>query len=270
MPSYVITGASRGLGFEFCRQLAQTPGNTVIGLVRNKAAADTHLQSQGVHSVTMLEADYSSLPSLQHAASQVQILTGGSLDYLINNAALVSSISEFKSIGDFDDDFSTLEADMRSSFEVNVVSVLKIVHAFLPLIQAGSTKKVITISTGMADIDMINEYEIAYAAPYSVSKAAVNALMAKYNALYKSEGILFLSVSPGYVATERNGGERSDEEMTKVGIMVSKFAAYAPHFTRPLTPEESVRAVLGVAEKASLEGGSGGLFVSHLGTKQWL
>jgi NAD(P)-dependent dehydrogenase (short-subunit alcohol dehydrogenase family) len=200
----------------------------------------------------------------------------------------VSEVSEFKTLGDLyvpypllalpqkaekkqsENDFSTMETDMRDSFEVNVLSVLKIIHVFLPLIRASPTKKIITISTGMADINMINDYEVAYAAPYSISKAAVNAVMAKYNALYKSEGILFLSVSPGYVATERNGVARSDEDMAKMGIMVSKFAAYAPHLTRPLTPEESVTAVLSVAEKASVEGGSGGAFVSHLGTKRWL
>ena len=48
------------------------------------------------------------------------------------------------------------------------------------------------------------------------------------------------------------------------------FATYAPHFQRPLTTEESVKAVMGVVDKASIEKGDGGAFVSHLGTKQWL
>lgn len=52
--------------------------------------------------------------------------------------------------------------------------------------------------------------------------------------------------------------------------MAAKFAAYAPDFKRPLTPEESVKAVLSVVEKASVQGGYGGQFISHLGTKKWL
>lgn len=56
----------------------------------------------------------------------------------------------------------------------------------------------------MADIDLINESEVEVAGPYSVSKAAANVVIAKYNAALKNEGILFLSISPGYVATERN------------------------------------------------------------------
>lgn len=63
-------------------------------------------------------------------------------------------------------------------------------------------KKVITISSGVADIDLTNDLEISFAAPYSISKAAVNLAVAKYNAFYKQEGILFLSISPGVVATE--------------------------------------------------------------------
>ena len=52
--------------------------------------------------------------------------------------------------------------------------------------------------------------------------------------------------------------------------MISKFGAYAPHFKGPMSAEESVKAVLGVVEKASLEDGYGGAFISHLGNKQWL
>lgn len=119
----------------------------------------------------------------------------------------------------------------------------------------------------MADIDLINDYSIAVASPYSVSKAAANAIVAKYNAALKHEGILFLSVSPGYVATERNAEGGDPEKAMELGM---KFAAYAPDFQRPLTPEESVTAVLGVIEKKTVEGGDGGAFISHLGTKRWL
>jgi NAD(P)-dependent dehydrogenase (short-subunit alcohol dehydrogenase family) len=58
----------------------------------------------------------------------------------------------------------------------------------------------------MADLDLINATEIDFAAPYAISKGALNVAIAKYNALYKKEGILFLAVSPGYVTTERNQG----------------------------------------------------------------
>jgi hypothetical protein len=51
---------------------------------------------------------------------------------------------------------------------------------------------------------------------------------------------------------------------------VKKFIEYAPHFKRPITPKESVTAVLSVMNNASIEHGDGGAFLSHLGNKQWL
>jgi hypothetical protein len=52
--------------------------------------------------------------------------------------------------------------------------------------------------------------------------------------------------------------------------LVGKLASYAPHFKGPITPEESVKAVRSVWEKASIEEGYGGAFISHLGNKQWV
>ncbi|KAJ5648816.1 uncharacterized protein N7484_002539 [Penicillium longicatenatum] len=268
--SYLITGASRGLGFEFVRQLAQDPKNTVIGLVRNKAAAEAKAKEQGLHNVHMVEAQYTDLASLKKAAEVVKGITNGGLDYLVNNAAIVSHISEWKTLGDFDDDFETMERDIRESLEINLLGAIKIIHAFLPLVRNGREKKLITISTGMADIDLINATEVAFGSPYAISKGAINIAMAKYNALYNKDGILFLAVSPGYVSTERNIAEAAPADADKAAVLVGKFAEYAPHFQRPLTPQESIKAVLAVMHKASIANGDGGAFISHLGNKQWL
>jgi NAD(P)-dependent dehydrogenase (short-subunit alcohol dehydrogenase family) len=109
-----------------------------------------------------------------------------------------------------DDDFETLEKDILESLEINLLGAIKTVHAFVPLIRNGKGKKVIAISSGMADIDLINATEVAFASPYAISKGALNVAIAKYNALYNKEGILFLAVSPGYVSTERNQGMSRD------------------------------------------------------------
>ncbi|CAG8235931.1 unnamed protein product [Penicillium salamii] len=270
MPSYLVTGASRGLGFDFIRQLAQNPTNTVIGLVRDKAAAEKKVLEEGLSNVHIVKAQYIDYSSLKRAAEEVKEITGGGLDHLINNAAVVSHISEFKTFKDFDHDFETLEKDLLESLEINLLAVIKTVQAFIPLIRQGKQKKVLSISTGMADLDLINATEVDFAAPYAISKGALNVTVAKYNALYKKEGILFLAVSPGYVATERNQVEPAKEDADKVAVLVQKFVEYAPHFERPLAPAESVSAVLSVLEKSSIANGDGGAFISHLGNKQWL
>ncbi|KAL5336822.1 NAD(P)-binding protein [Aspergillus crustosus] len=269
MPSYVVTGASRNLGLEFVRQLSQAdPENIVIGLVRDKAAAEKRFRREGLSNVHAVEAQYTDLASLKKAAEEVKRITGGGLNWLINNAAILGEATGFKGLST---NFSALEADLRDTFEVNVLGIIKTIEAFTPLLRAATgEKKVISLSTGMADLDLINATRLTFAAPYAISKAALNAVVAKYNAALADEGILFLAVSPGYVATEAHFKEKTPEEEEGGKVMGAIFAQHAPHFKRPLTPEESITAVLKVSREASLEKGDGGAFISHLGNKQWL
>jgi NAD(P)-dependent dehydrogenase (short-subunit alcohol dehydrogenase family) len=94
-----------------------------------------------------------------------------------------------------------LEKDLLDHFQNNVVGNVHLINVYLPLILKGNAKKVIAISTGMADIDMIAKFNVHIAAPYAISKAALNAAIAKFSAQYSSQGVLFLSISPGLVST---------------------------------------------------------------------
>jgi NAD(P)-dependent dehydrogenase (short-subunit alcohol dehydrogenase family) len=267
MPSYVVTGASRGLGYAFVKHLAAIEGNTVIGIARNKPATEERFAKDGVKNVTILAADITDVKALQKAAEETAKITGGSLDCLINNAGLVSERSRWKTL--VDDTAEGLEEDLISSFRANVVGVAHTTNAFLPLLRKGQAKKVLTLSTGLADADLINEYALAPAAPYSISKVAVNMLVAKYNAaLGESEGILFFAISPGFVDTYE-GREQTQEDVEGFKVIGEKFAKYAPHFKGSLSPEESVKMQMEVLEKATVKT-HGGAFVSHLGNKQWL
>jgi hypothetical protein len=62
----------------------------------------------------------------------------------------------------------------------------------------------------------------------------------------------------------------SEDDQKGAAAMGEKFLRYAPHFTGPITVEESVDAVLKVMENASLEKGDAGAFLSHTGNKSWL
>jgi NAD(P)-dependent dehydrogenase (short-subunit alcohol dehydrogenase family) len=108
MPSYVITGASRGIGvrlvpipsplslqhanldeqYAFLQHLSSQPSNTIIGIVRDKASTDEKIAAEGVlKNVHILEADVTDIDALRKAAEETAKLTGGGLDVLINNAA---------------------------------------------------------------------------------------------------------------------------------------------------------------------------------------
>ncbi|KIW89659.1 uncharacterized protein Z519_09815 [Cladophialophora bantiana CBS 173.52] len=260
MPSFLVTGANRGLGYGFVQCLAKDPENTVIGIVRDKAAADKSVAADGLKNVTMIQAEVTNYTSLLSAREKVAQITGGSLDYLINNAAWIDRTTAGKGLDDFEDTPEILDRGLVESFNVNVVGVIHVTNVFLPLIKKGSAKKVVLISSGMADPDLVNSGIFADG-PYTISKAAANMAIFKYNAKYKKEGILFFALSPGVVATWM-------EEEGEPPV-ISELRKNAPGWKGPLTPQESAEACLKVMREFNVEE-NGGSFVSHHGTKQWL
>lgn len=90
---------------------------------------------------------------------------------------------------------------MKKAFDINVVAVIHLYNLFMPLILKGQAKKVVAISTGMADAELVNKYEVEMAPLYAISKTALNMVVAKFNAQYKKDGVLFLGISPGVVDT---------------------------------------------------------------------
>ncbi|KAI2471086.1 NAD(P)-binding protein [Annulohypoxylon bovei var. microspora] len=273
MPSYLVTGVSRGLGFEFIRQLSADPAAVVIGLARNKEATEKKVSAEiGRSNIHILRGDLEDYESLKKAAEDTSKITGGSLDYLIANAGLVSTVSGFKSFSDLGDDPKVLEEDLLSLYKINVIGNIHLINLFLPLIRKGEAKKVVAISSGWADFDINRERELEIAGPYSISKAALNLAMIKYHGEFASEGVLFMSISPGVVETSGHNdpSKLSEKEKQKMEKMVRKFSEYAPQWKGPIMPDESVKLVLGVMNNASVERGDGGSFVSHYGDNRWL
>ena len=101
------------------------------------------------------------------------------------------------------DKVEEVEAVSSQLLQTNVVGNIHLFHLFLPLVLKGKVKKVITISTGLADLDLTNDCEVDNGALYAASKAAMNVVVAKFNAQYKKDGVLFLSISPGVVDVGR-------------------------------------------------------------------
>ncbi|KZP11088.1 NAD(P)-binding protein [Athelia psychrophila] len=266
MSSYVITGAARGLGFEFVRQLSLKPENTVFALVRSLSTSQklSALDAKNVH---ILQADITDVAALKIAAAAVHKITGGSLDYLINNAAFVEATRNNNTLDGYPEgQEALLEKDLTESFHINVVGVVHTINAFLPLLRKGSAKKVITISSGMGDVDFTLRSGIPNSAPYAISKTAVNMVVAKYAAQYKAEGFVFVAVSPGLVDTATK--EPTPEEVEGYQKMLAFFRTFKPDYQGAITPEQSVLLMLGLIDKWTVE--DTGAFLSHHGNKDWL
>jgi hypothetical protein len=121
MAAYLITGVSRGLGvseiklspfhrkkdlniseqFEFLRQISSNPANTVVGLVRDKTSTEKKVSEElpGRKNIHIVQADMSDFASLKKAVDDTAAITGGALDYVIANAALMSPWSNYRTFG---------------------------------------------------------------------------------------------------------------------------------------------------------------------------
>ncbi|KAJ6452532.1 hypothetical protein C8R47DRAFT_1229350 [Mycena vitilis] len=260
MPSYVVTGAAKGIGFEFVNQLSADSGNIVFAIVRNKATA-TQLTNLSRKNVTVLQADITDPKALKVAASEVSTVTAGKLDYLINNAGRSNhpgfTLDGFPSP-------EAVENDLLDIFKTNTIGVVHATNAFLPLLKNGAAKKVLTLTSSLAASDFTLSAPAIGEVSYSISKAALNMVVLKYAAQYKPEGFVFLAMHPGLVDTSiLPTGDEPEGKM----LLKAVYNVAPPGWDGPIPPEESVRMQLEVFNRWTVE--ETGAFVSHYGTRQW-
>jgi NAD(P)-dependent dehydrogenase (short-subunit alcohol dehydrogenase family) len=181
MKSCLVTGASRGIGLELCRQLQQR-GHRVSAVCRQASA---ELRALGCTVIDGIE--------LTDAASVARLATGLAgerIDVLVNNAGILArdSLAELH-----------FEA-MRRQFEVNALAPLRVTHALLPNLGAGSKVVIITSRMGsIADNGSGGYYG------YRMSKAAVNIAGVSLARDLRDRDIAVLLLHPGMVATEMTG-----------------------------------------------------------------
>lgn len=86
-------------------------------------------------------------------------------------------------------------------YRTNVVGAVAVTNAFLPLIEKGTQKKVINISSAAGDSEFVEKTGYVTSAAYGISKAALNFINTKYATEFRGRGYTFLAISPGFVDT---------------------------------------------------------------------
>jgi NAD(P)-dependent dehydrogenase (short-subunit alcohol dehydrogenase family) len=187
-----ITGANKGLGYETARRLTEL-GHTVILGARDKQRGEAAAGQLGVRFVPI---DVTDDVSVANAAADVEAHEGR-VDRLINNAGITGRrVAAADITGD----------DARLVFETNVLSIVRVTHAFLPLLARADAPAVINVSSGMGSFTLTHDpgrVESTIAAPlYTASKSAVTMLTMQYAKALP--GIRFNAADPGYTATDLN------------------------------------------------------------------
>lgn len=201
MSSYAITGASKGIGREFVRQLAADTTNTVLAIVRNPESPGISELASNHPNVHVIKGDVTDPKSISEAALAAAAITGGKLDMLIHNSNAVDMATVSCKPTQIPFDAQATRAMFEPPLSTGVYGSLWTTNAFLPLIERGVQKKIVHISTAMADLSFINETGISEAVAYAVAKAGMNVQVAKYAAELAPRGIKVLALSPGLVDT---------------------------------------------------------------------
>jgi NAD(P)-dependent dehydrogenase (short-subunit alcohol dehydrogenase family) len=222
MTTTLITGANKGLGFETARRLIAA-GHTVYTGSRDAERGGAAAERLGARMVLLDVTDDASV-----AAAVKTIEAEGGLDVLVNNAGI-----EGRGDGNVVVGAADLTADMtRQVFETNVFGVVRVTHAFLPLLQRSAAPVIVNLSSGLASLTRVTAPGTpTYAYPgvaYPASKAAVNMITVQYAKAFPTMRIN--AVEPGYTATDLNGntGTQTVQEGAEIIVRMAQLGPDGP------------------------------------------
>lgn len=183
----LVTGATRGLGRELARQLAEKHDHHVLlgarDLSRGRAVA-----AEIGGSVEAVELNVTDPGTIERLAGRLS-----ALDVLVNNAGV-----------ELDPEVPTLEPDwpaISGTLDVNLLGPWRVTAALAPLLRRSTHPRIVNVSSsaGLArHVDSIGQ------GSYAVSKAGLNMLTKIW--AYELPGVLVNAVCPGWVRTEMGGG----------------------------------------------------------------
>jgi NAD(P)-dependent dehydrogenase (short-subunit alcohol dehydrogenase family) len=199
----VITGSHKGLGYAIARNLAQKEDIQVVITSRNpqdSIAAQKRLSDEG-HQVDAHPLDVTSDDSVKEFAAWLQ-QTYGRVDILVNNAGVNPTMQQ--------EEASLLTVDietMLTTFNTNVLAVVRITKALLPLMRANNYGRIVNVSTEMASLNSMSSDYYPLAPSYRLSKVGLNGLTAIFAKELQGSNILINAYSPGWMKTDMGGSD---------------------------------------------------------------
>ena len=226
MKRTMITGSNRGLGLALTKESLNRGDRVFATCRRPDQARDLHqLREQHPDRLTVLGLDVTEEDTIAAAIDAVADEADG-LDLLINNAA----INPEERLGALDPE------TVLHTFRVNAVGPILVAQASLDLLRAGDEPRILNISSTSGSLARKSS---GGGYSYSSSKAALNMLTRALAFDLKPDGMIVLAIHPGWVRTDMGGA------------------------SAPLSPDESARGVLHVADDVTLD--ETGSFFRHDG-----
>ncbi|MEV0030159.1 SDR family oxidoreductase [Nocardia sp. NPDC050793] len=225
----LVTGANKGIGYEIAAGLGALGWRIGVG-ARDRQRRDTaveKLRAAGTDAFGV-PLDVTDDTSVTEAADFIADHAGG-LDVLVNNAAIV---------GDHPQTPTTVDpATLRTVVETNVIGVLRVTNAMLPMLRDSASPRIVNMSSSVGSLTLqttpglpgteIGSFAIT---AYMASKTFLNAVTIQYVKELSDTNILINSGCPGFTATDLNGfrGVRTPQQGAAIAIRLATLPDDGP------------------------------------------
>lgn len=220
MPTALITGASRGLGFEHARQFAER-GWQVLACVRQPQQPGPlqELRERGGGRVRLLGLDMTDAEGMDRLASDLQ---GEAVDVLINNAGTYGPLGVPEGMA-----YQTLTgmdyALWREMLEVNLLAPFRMSVAFFPHLIAGKRRLLVMMSSDLGSLAQ-NQQGGSYA--YRASKAGLNMIARGMSREWRD--LIVIAMAPGWCHTHLGGPAAPVDPAESVRMQQEVFDRLTP------------------------------------------
>jgi NAD(P)-dependent dehydrogenase (short-subunit alcohol dehydrogenase family) len=220
MTTTLITGANKGLGHEAARQLLAAGHDVWVG-ARDRERGRAAAEELGARFVQLDVTDDASV-----GAAAAAVAAAGGLDVLVNNAGISGGRIPPREV---------TPDDMRRVLETNVVGIVRVTQAFVPLLERSANPVIVNVSSGMGSLAHTTDPErlesTIVGLAYPTSKSAVNMLTTQYAKALP--GMRVNAVDPGYTGTDFNEhrGTQTVREGVEAIVAMAQIGADGPSGT---------------------------------------
>jgi NAD(P)-dependent dehydrogenase (short-subunit alcohol dehydrogenase family) len=221
----LVTGANKGIGYEIAAGLGALGWSVGVG-ARDKErleAAVAKLRADGVDAFGV-PLDVTDDASVAAAAQQIKD-GAGRLDVLVNNAGVTGGRPQEPTMVDL--------ATVRTAVETNVIGVIRVTNAMLPLLRRSASPRIVNMSSSVGSLTRQTTPGAEtgpISAAYAPSKTFLNAVTVQYARELHDTNILINAACPGYTATDLNGfrGVRTPEQGAAIAIQLATLPDDGP------------------------------------------
>jgi len=221
----LVTGANKGIGYEIAAGLGALGWSVGVGArdEQRRETAVAKLRAAGVDAFGV-PLDVTDDASVTAAAELVE-KRAGRLDVLVNNAGVTGGMAQQPTTADL--------AVVRTAVETNVIGVIRVTNAMLPLLRRSASPRIVNMSSTVGSLTRQTEpggETGPIAVAYSPSKTFLNAVTVQYAKELRDTNILINLGCPGFTATDLNGfrGVRTPEQGAAIAIHLATLPDDGP------------------------------------------